>query len=163
MAKLDINPENFKNLPPSSDEVLPAGDYKMQVVQSELRSTKAGDGQYLWLEFEILGPNFAGRRFWDRLNLFNKNEQAVKIANQQLMAISNAVGMSFPPGDSEELHFKPIKVVIKHKDNKQGNVEARPHYYGLGTNTASSAPVRAVTPAAEHAAPAAKPWERHKK
>lgn len=163
MAKLNLNPVDFQNLEaPREYSILPAGDYQMQIVQSDIRATQSGTGHYLWLEFDILkGPAPDGqRKFWDRLNIDNPNEQTKKIANQALLAISNAAGFQFPPADSEQLHFKPIKVVIKHKENKQGKLEARPSYY----------PVNGATPAAPTAAPAApaatggaKPWERHKK
>ena len=38
-------------------EALPPGDYKVQILQSEMRVTKAGTGQMLWLDMEVLeGP-----------------------------------------------------------------------------------------------------------
>lgn len=159
MAKLNLNPTEFQNLEPMGDNsILPAGDYVMQIVQSDLRETKSGNGHYLWLEFDIVKGNVpAGRKFWDRLNILNPNETTRKIANQQLLSISRAVGFDMPPDDSERLHFKPIKVVIRHKENKQGNLEARPAY--LPT---SDAPASAPAPAAA-ARPAAKPWEKHAK
>jgi hypothetical protein len=130
----------------------------MQIVQSEMRETKAGDGSYLWLEFEILGPKYAGRKFWDRLNLFNKNEVTVKVARKQLSAICSAMNFSNLPSDSEQLHLKPIKVVITHKENKQGNLEARASYQSSSGGAAAPAPSAPAAPAAT-----AKPWERHKK
>lgn len=163
MALLNINPADFQNLEtPREYSILPAGDYQMQIVQSELRPTSKGNGHYLWLEFDILkGPTDGGRKYWDRLNIDNPNEQTKKIANQALLAISKAAGFTFPPADSEQLHFKPIKVVIKHKENREGKLEARGSYYPIN----GSAPATAA-PAAAPAAPAtggAKPWERHKK
>lgn len=65
MAQLNLNPKDFEGINDSAPEILPVGEYQMQIIQSELRDTKAGDGQYLWLEFEILGPKYAGRKFWD--------------------------------------------------------------------------------------------------
>ena len=158
MAQLNLNPKDFEGINDSAPEILPVGEYQMQIIQSELRDTKAGDGQYLWLEFEILGPKYAGRKFWDRLNLFNKNEVAVKVAKKQLIAICSAMNFSSLPSDSEQLHFKPIKVVITHKENKQGNIEARPAYQSLSGGAAAPAPSAPAAPAAT-----AKPWERHKK
>lgn len=164
MALLNINPADFQNLEaPREYSILPVGEYTMQIVQSDYRATQSGTGHYLWLEFEILkGPAPQGQtKFWDRLNIDNPNEQTRKIANQALLAISNAVGFTFPPGESEQLHFKPIKVVIKHKENKQGKLEARPSYYSLNGSAPAAAPT-AAAPAAP-ATGGAKPWERHKK
>jgi len=157
MAKLNLNPADFEGINDGAPEILPVGEYTMQIIQSEMRPTKAGDGEYLWLEFEILAPKYAGRKFWERLNLFNKNEVTVKVAKKQLSAICSALNFATLPTDSEQLHFKPLKVAITHKENKQGNLETRAAY--LGANT--SAPKAESAPAAS--APAPKPWERHKK
>lgn len=159
MALLNLNPADFQNIADDTQQILPVGEYQMHIINSELRDTKASDGQYLWLEFEILGPKFSGRKFWDRLNLFNKNETAVKIARKQLASICSALNFASLPNDSVQLHNKPMKVVITHKENKQGNLETRAGYYGLNAPvTAEAAPA-----AAPAAASSAKPWERHKK
>lgn len=162
MAKISFNIAEAGELNDSAPEILPVGDYTMQITQSDLRDTKAGDGQYIWLELEILGPKYAGRRYWERLNLFNKNETAVRIAKKALGAICNAAGVSAFE-DTEQLHFKPMKVVITHKENKQGKLETRADYYPLsGAAPKTAAPATAV-PVAPAQAAAPKPWERHKK
>ena len=158
MAMLNLNPADFEHLVDDEPEMLPVGEYQMHIINSELRDTKMGDGQYLWLEFEILGPKYVGRKFWDRLNLFNKNETAVKIARKTLSNICSALNFSSLPNDSVQLHNKALKVVITHKENKQGKLEVRPAYYGV------NAPVATETAApAAPAGAAPKPWERHKK
>ena len=162
MAKLNFDANAFDGVEaPQENTLLPAGEYTMQIVQSDLRPTKAGTGQYLWLEFDVVsGPCAPGRKFWDRLNIENPNDQAKKIGLFQLLAISKAVGFAFPPPDSQELHFKPVKVVIKHKENKQGGLEAQPKYLPLNQAAPASAP---AAPAAASSGAAPKPWERHKK
>ena len=159
MALLNLNPADFQNIADDTQQILPVGEYQMHIINSELRDTKASDGQYLWLEFEILGPKFSGRKFWDRLNLFNKNETAVKIARKQLASICSALNFASLPNDSVQLHNKPMKVVITHKENKQGNLETRAGYYGLNAPVAAEA----APAAAPAAASSAKPWERHTK
>lgn len=164
MAKLDLNINDFQNIQPAAPEILPAGEYVMQIIKSERRDTKSGSGWYLQLEFDVLsGPCAPGRKFWDRLNLKNTNEQAQSIAQRQFHAIYTALGMALPPSESDELHFKPIRVVIKHKENKQGTLEAQPKY--LPAEGSVSQKVAAVTPqaAVPSQAGAPKPWERHKK
>ena len=157
MAKLNINKAEFENLAADTGGgILPQGEYQMQIIKSDIRETKSGNGWYLWLEFDVMGPRNVGSKHWERLNLENPNEQAKKIANQNLLAISKGAGFSFPPEDSEQLHFKPMKVVIKHKDNKQGQLEARASFYPL------NAPTRTAPAAAEAPAAVAKPWERKK-
>lgn len=163
MAKISFNIAEAGELNDTAPEMLPVGDYTMQITQSDLRDTKAGDGQYIWLELEILGPKYAGRRYWERLNLFNKNDTAVRIAKKALGAICNAVGVAAFE-DTEQLHLKPMKVVITHKENKQGKLETRADYYPLnGGATKAATTTTATAPAAPASAGAPKPWERHKK
>jgi hypothetical protein len=98
--------------PASSMEVIAAGKYTAQIVNSEMRGTKDGNGQYLWLEIDILEGEYKGRKLWDRLNLVNGNSEAVRIANQTLSAICHAVEV-MSVHDSEQLHYKPFTVNVR--------------------------------------------------
>ena len=64
----------------------------MQIVASEMRPTKDGGGQYLWLELDVLEGPLAGRKLFDRLNLVNASAQTVEIAQRTLSAICHATG-----------------------------------------------------------------------
>jgi hypothetical protein len=164
MAKLDLNVADFQNIEQPVSEILPAGEYVMQIIKSERRDTKAGTGWYLQLEFDVLsGPCPPGRKFWDRLNLKNVNEQAQQIAQRQFHALYTAMGYDFPPDDSDELHFKPVRVVIKHKENKQGGLDAQAKYLPAGGTAPQRVAAAAPAPAAAPTGAAPKPWERHKK
>ena len=156
MAKLNFNASEVST-EQSGYEPRPAGDYTMQVVNSDMRTTKSGTGQYLWLEFDILSGPVRGKYF-ERLNLFNDNAKAVEIANRQLSAICNAIGL-MTLQDSEQLHMKPLKVVLKVSESKDGSLQNTAKYLPLNAAPAAAAPA----PAAAAPASAAKPWERHKK
>lgn len=157
MAKLNFNvtetPQTSNNGPK------PAGDYTMQVINSDMRDTKSGTGQYLWLEFDILdGP--ARGRFWDRLNLVNDNPKTVEIANRQLSAICSALGI-VALDDSERLHLKPLRVQLKVTESRDGTLQNSAKYLPLAGTVAKTASAPAAAPVA--AAPAGqKPWERKK-
>lgn len=157
MAKLNFNAAEVA--PATGNEPLPAGEYTMQIVNSDMRTTKSGTGEYLWLEFEVLGPTFKGRKFWDRLNLMNENAKTVEIAQRQLSAICHAVG-TIAPKDSVELHNKPIRVKIKVTEGRDGSLQNSATYLSSGGATTTAASPAATTPSAS-ANP--KPWERHKK
>ena len=73
--------------PTQTLEVLPPGKYPAQIVNSDLRLTKDGMGQYLFLEIDVLEGPYQGRKLFDRLNLVNANPQAVEIAQRTLSAI----------------------------------------------------------------------------
>lgn len=107
--------------PASTFETLPDGEYMAMVVDSEMKDTKKGDGQYLQLTWEILEGDAKGRRLWSRFNLKNPNETAVKIGMQELAEVCRAVGV-LQPNDSAELHEKPcsLMVIAEERNDKPG-------------------------------------------
>lgn len=148
-------------------EILPTGEYVMQIIDSAMKPTKAGTGNYAQLEFTIMDGVLEGRKYWERLNLDNPNETAVKIARQALAELCAAIGLQVCT-DTEQLHFKPMLVKITAKARKDGS--------GM-ENTARFAPLNGAAPAASgaRAAPAVaaavtaiatgakpKPWEKKK-
>ena len=103
-------------------EALPPGDYKVQILQSEMRVTKAGTGQMLWLDMEVLEGPLQGRHVYDQLNLINPNPTAEEIAQRTLSAICHAVG-KLQVADSEELHFLPMLVRVAVQPNGYNEVK----------------------------------------
>lgn len=101
MAKIDFNADDV----PEDEGFTPLeeGEYVCQIVQSEMKETKAGTGQYLELRVQCLEEPYVGRLIFERLNLINPNETAVKIANRTLADICLACGIN-EVEDSEELH-----------------------------------------------------------
>ena len=111
----DLRGFDARNVEPMDDfEPVPAGKYVAAITASEMKPTKAGDGSYLELTFQILEGDYKGRLLWSRLNLDNPNELAVRIARAQLAAICKAVGV-MTPNDSTELHDLPMQVTVKLK------------------------------------------------
>ena len=112
MAQLGMTFDANQVEPNAPFEVLPPGDYQAQIIQSEMRATKNGEGQYLWLELDVIAGPQTGRKIFDRLNLVNANTQAVEIAQRTLSAICHATG-KLTVSDSEELHFRPLIASVK--------------------------------------------------
>src|SRR5688572_9047600 len=110
MAQLSFDATTIA--PAEAFAVIPAGQYLAHIVASEMRATKDGSGQYLWLELDILEGEQKGRKLWDRLNLENANEKAVEIAQRALSAICHATG-ELRVKDTEQLHFKPMIVTVR--------------------------------------------------
>jgi len=98
--------------PSTAYEVLPPGKYLAQIVNSEMRPTRDGMGQYLYLEIDILEGQYAGRKLFDRLNLSNPNPSAVEIAQRTLSSICRAVGR-LQVNNSEQLHLVPFVADVK--------------------------------------------------
>lgn len=98
--------------PGSNYEVLPPGKYLGHIVASEMRPTKDGTGQYLYLELDILEGQYAGRRLFDRLNLVNANTDTVQIAQRTLSSICRAVN-KMQVSNSEQLHLIPLTLDVR--------------------------------------------------
>ena len=152
-------------------EPLPPGRYVVQIVNSEMRPTKDGMGQYLWLELDVLEGAYAGRKLFDRLNLVNSNPTTVEIAQRTLSAICHATGL-MQVDDSEQLHLIPLVADVKVQPPKNGYSASNTLRYmpleqpvARPVATSASRPAVAARPASSASpAPAAKsataPWRR---
>lgn len=106
--------------PPKGFEALPAGDYDVIIVESELKATKKGDGHYLELKLQVISGQYQNRNLWARLNIDNPNATAKSIGCGQLSAICRAVN-KLSINDSSELHMLPFKVTVKVDKDSNGN------------------------------------------
>lgn len=98
---------------------IPAGKYLAVINSSEMKPTKAGTGEYLELELEVIEGPHKGRKLWDRLTLRHPNDLTVQIAKGTLSSICRAVGV-MKPNDSVELHNLPMTITVgckKREDN----------------------------------------------
>lgn len=138
--------------PSTGYEVLPPGKYLAQIVASEMRVTKDGHGQYLYLEVDILEGQYAGRKLFDRLNLVNANPDTVQIAQRTLSSICRAVG-KMQVSNSEQLHLIPLIADVRVRPPKGMYGESNSIRY-LPRN---AAPATAPTAAAPTAPIAARP------
>jgi len=115
MVKLGGTYDSSQHQPHEAFDPLPSGWYAMTITSTEVRRTKDGRGQYLWIEHEIderRHPERKGRKVWNRLNLWHDNPQTVQIANGQLSKICRSVGVPVID-DTEALHGRPIAVRVK--------------------------------------------------
>lgn len=132
--------------PSSAFDPIAAGEYLAIAVGSEMKPTKNKDGEYLKVEWEIVNGDNKGRRIWDQINLVNKNETAVKIAQSTLSAICHAVGV-MRPKDSSELHNKPclIRVALVERKDKPGEMKNEIKGYLAANSKTESTPVAGTT------------------
>jgi hypothetical protein len=117
MAELGYNLDEIDDAPEYSE--IPDGTYLSVITESDWVTTKDGEGQYLKLTFQIIQEDQKGRLYWLNLNLKNKNETAVKIAQQQLKQIATAIGIVGTVKDSAQFHNQPLKIVLGR--NKKGD------------------------------------------
>lgn len=136
---------------------IPTGEYVAQIIDSDVKPTKANTGHYAELTFEVTTGDYKGRRVWARLNLDNPSAKAVEIAQRELSAICHAAG-KLKIADTQELHYKPMVIRVEYvqadgvKQKNDGNeIKA---YKAIEGGVAASAPAQAAAPAAT----AAPPW-----
>jgi len=88
-------PINVADLAPATGDYspLPAGQYKAVIKSASLETTKAGNGQYVKVRFDIVGEQFAGRVVFTNLNIRNPNPKAEEIGRQQLGELARALGI----------------------------------------------------------------------
>lgn len=161
MATFNFNANSVEPMQPRTYGPLPAGDYEMIIVKSDVKPTKAGTGHYLELEMQVVSGESSGRRHWERLNVDNPNKQAEEIAKEALAALCFAVGVT-DMEDTVQLHDIPF-VAHMEIDRKEPDRNRITGYATAGAAPAAK-PAAAPTPRpaapAPAAAPARKPWEK---
>lgn len=162
-------------------EPVPAGDYVAFIEESEIKPTRANDGYYLQLVWQICEGEHQGRKLWHRINVQNPSAKAEEIGQRELSAVCHATGR-IKVGDSSELHDIPcvLSVVQKPADGQysasnevkrvsarngaapaaspqQGMFGGAPH--GVTADAAGNPPPD-HRPAAAPQAAAVPPWQR---
>jgi len=133
---------------------IPAGKYLAIIANSEMKPTKAGTGEYLELELEVIEGPYKGRKLWDRLTLKHPNDLTVQIAKGTLSSICRAVGV-MKPNDSVELHNLPLVISVGCK-KREDNGDLTNVIKGYSKRETSAA-----TPAASvNGAGSTPPWKR---
>lgn len=137
-------------------DALPAGWYVAQVIESDMKQTKAGTGQYLQLTWEILDGPCRGRRVWDRLNIVHQKAEVEEMSRKKLAQICVCVGLVNPPlgFDSVLLHGKPCRINLNvRKDLNFGDSNEVKGY-----EKAAGIVPAATIPAAAASAAGSAPW-----
>ena len=154
MSTLNFNAADVE--PSTGFDAIPAGKYQVIINESEMKPTKTGNGQYLWLEFEVTTGEYKGRKLWTRLNLENPNPDAVRMARADLSAICRAVNV-LNLDDSIELHNLPLTVTVRCRKNQDDELVNEIKGYGPRENAVLQKPAGAQTATVTKAAP---PWAR---
>lgn len=159
MAELPGSEKDYAGEPkPSEFEAMPAGKYLVMVSSSEMKGTKAGDGEYLLLVLDVLEPDeFKGRKVFDRINLVNKSAEAVSIGQNHLKKLRIACGVD-RLNDSNQLHGIPVVARLKiRKGDAQYQDSNDVADYSSAAGTAETAPAKPAPPKAAGGKPA---WKR---
>ena len=107
-------------------EILPAGEYEMMVMESEMKDTKAGDGRFLSCKCAVVSGPLSGKTAFANFTWANKSEKAVQIGKGQFSDLCKAVNV-LKPRDSQQIHGIPFvaKVDVDGDYNRFKSFKAR--------------------------------------
>lgn len=153
-----VNQEALKDQRGNYDPI-PAGWYTVIVDESELRTNKAGTGQYVWMAFRVIDGEYNGRKVFHRFNTLNSNPTAQEIGHRELSRLTAAVGLGGFQ-DTQELHGKPLGIKVKIRKDLTGNFADDNEITAFRPVGGEAAPAVPAAPAAAPAWAAApqQPW-----
>ena len=102
---------NLSNVDDSAYKPLPAGDYPVRVIDSEVRESRSGESR-LSFTYQITSGQYAGRQIFDGFSLWSSNPTAVEISQRRLKSMALACHHPNPNyiQDSSEFHGKEMIV-----------------------------------------------------
>ena len=100
---------------------LPAGWYLATVHSAEVKQTKAGNGQFIKLRYDIVGGEHANRVVFGNLNTKNASEKAQEIGRQQLGELMRAIGLPTIQ-DTDQLVGGTLEIKLSVRDDPQWGV-----------------------------------------
>lgn len=157
-------PIRLTDLPESevSYDLLPAGWYTARIGDVVLKDTKSGNGKYLAITYDIVGPSHQGRKAFCNFNIKNASADAERIGRQQLGELMRASGLSEMRGTECLINRQcQIKVTVKPAD---GQYEARNEVKGFkaadGMGSAFPSKPQQASSDAPKPARSAAPWAK---
>lgn len=105
-----FNPNNVE--PEDGFKPVPPGWYPATIERAEVRETKAGTGNYLSLQFSILGNSYGNRKVFTNINLKNPNKTCEDIGHRELASLCLALRIAGLQS-SDELLNKDLRIKVK--------------------------------------------------
>jgi hypothetical protein len=147
----------------SSFDPLPEGWYNVTIAGAELKSTKAGNGQYIAIKYQVTGPTMQGRVVFGNLNIKNPNQKAEEIGREQLGQIMRATGLA-KVTDTDMLIGGQLAIKLSIRRDEQygdsNDVKGFKALAGAVPASMPSTPFGATPAPAAAPAKAAPPWAK---
>ena len=152
MAEINFDASAVEPSQPSGP--IPAGSYLAQIIESDVKLLKSGNGTGVALTFQVLDGEFKGRRVWTNINVQHNNPEAQRIGQQQLSTLCRALNV-MQLKSTEQLHNQPLKIRVKIRVDAQYGDKNEISGYEAATQVGRPA----FMPSAEQQAPKkAVPW-----
>lgn len=114
----------------SKTDLLPDGEYNFTVFATEVKETKNKKGGYVQMFCKVLDGQHKGKVFQDTFNLWNENQDTVRIAAGKLKLLLRLGGHKNPNGliaDSDEL--VDLKARASIESYKETGTDGKDHQY----------------------------------
>lgn len=138
-----FNAEKYAAQNPANNsfEPLPAGNYLLEVEESELRKSKAGNDM-LHLCFAVADGQHVGRKIFSNLNIGHPSQKVRDIALQSLASLCKAAGIAEIQNDTDLIGKRVIgRVKVRPAQN---GYEASNDVSMFSAPTTGNAPVPAA-------------------
>jgi hypothetical protein len=112
----------------ATQDQVPDGIYNTKIIDTDLKPTANKDGFMLILVHEIQDGTQIGKKLNQRFNLFNKSEDAVRIAQSELSAVCHCVGIfnlsDTSQGPAGQLLNSRLQVKVVNKTMDRGGLSS---------------------------------------
>lgn len=142
----------------SNFEPIPAGWYQARIAEAGLENTKAGNGQYIKIRYDITGPSHEGRVVFGNLNIRNPNPKAEEIGRGQLGDLMRSIGLA-KVTDTDELIGGQCSIKVSIRTDDSGKYEPQNEVKGWKAIAGSKPPQQKATTTGKTAS-AAPPWAK---
>lgn len=173
MARIETFDPNAYESTGGEFGMIPAGTYKLQLTDSDVKRNRKDNGDDIACVFEITEGPFKGRKLFHDFKYTHPNETAQKIGREEFSCFIKATGYAGPLDDTNKLHWKPVLATVEawpegsvdkdytfSKDTNKIRGKSFKPAAGASGNAptgASPQPSAAATPAS----PSSPPWARN--
>lgn len=102
---------NANAVPSSGYTPLPAGEYEMEIVETDYDVNAKGTGMVLKCRAQIVGGDYDGRPFYINYNLEHADPQTMEIGQRDFAGLRRATGV-LSPNDTSELHHHAFRARV---------------------------------------------------
>lgn len=148
---------NAADLPKSDRQQfdpLPDGWYDVTIDSAEVKQTKAGNGSYIKVRYNVTGPTHGGRVVFGNFNISNPNPKAEEIGRKQLGELMTAISLA-ELSDTDQLVGGQLRIKLATRSSPEYGDQNEVKGYRLRGGSAQPA---AAKPAAAPAARTTPPW-----
>ncbi len=123
---------------------LPAGWYLVTIHSAEVKQTKAGNGEFIKVRYNLVGGEHASRVVFGNLNTKNSSEKAQEIGRQQLGELMRAIGLPTIQ-DTDQLVGGTLEIKLSVRDDPQWGVSNEVKGFRAANSSAPAAAPKAAS------------------